>query len=207
MSESRVLLSRRGDVGAGMPDRVWYAAYGSNMLERRLRCYLEGGKATASHERNPGARDGSAPGGSMLAVVDHGLMFGRHSAAWGGGVAFLDEEGESGLSYVRLWDLGREQFEDVGAQENGLGAGEMGVDWGALFETGIWRSKVARWYGTFLCFGEWEGRPVVTVTGDFGGAWSEPGEAYRSVILEGLREAGLDEESVESYGAGWSAKW
>ncbi|MEM8924735.1 MAG: hypothetical protein AAGD35_14625 [Actinomycetota bacterium] len=127
-----------------MPELVWYAAYGSNLLWDRFRTYLEGGPVP--HRPTPtiqaGARDPSPPRGDGRWTFEHELFFAGSSPGWGGGgVAFLHPEPprpepprpgplqpgspppahqDAAATLGRRWLVTAEQFEDVFRQENGI---------------------------------------------------------------------------------------
>lgn len=118
-------------------------------------------------------------------------------------MAFLDAEPESGLSWVRLWDITREQFEDIASMENSLEPGAVVLDWAQFVRVGGSEIAGGGWYNQGLYLGDYQDSPVVTFTGDASLPWACPGEAYKSVILEGLRECGLGEDEVLDYSSRW----
>lgn len=195
---------------AAVNHRVWYAAYGSNLLAERFHRYLVGGSYGDSDREHVGARDPAAPRDARILEVPHQLRFGRESSRWGGGVAFLDPRSGSGGAVVRCWDVTSQQFGDVAAQENGLLPGELEIDIEAVVETGS-VDLADRWYGRALLLGELEGRPVVTFTCAEVPVVSTPGQPYLEVIVRGLLEAeALTVDQVPAYlhscpgvAAGW----
>ena len=200
------VFGRTSEKRVCVPERVWYAAYGSNVLEARLQCYIKGDAPTPAHARHAGCRDMSDPVKSQMAVLEHGLLFAEHSEPWQGGVAFLDPEPESGMTFVRLWNLAREQFEDIAAMENSLRPGAVHIGWQDLWEDGAWEMDGGGWYGLVVSYGDYEGDPVLGFTcPDAMKTWQEPGAPYRETILNGLVEGGLDVEVAQRYGQTWSA--
>lgn len=171
------------------PEFVWYAAYGSNLLWSRFRCYLKGEAPTENHRAHVGCRDSSDPTRDAAGVCDYPVVFAGEESSWGkGGVAFLDIE-TAGESQMRLWRVTREQFEDICAMENGLLPGAISLDFGALARRGTMIVSTMGWYGQAVYLGDFEGDPVVTFT------WRErrldlnqPSERYALVIKSGLAE-------------------
>jgi hypothetical protein len=180
-------------------ERVWYAAYGSNLLAERFHQYLVGGTYGAAAGQHAGARDPALPRQSRVIEVPHQLRFGRESTRWGGGVAFLDPVQGSGRALLRCWDVTAQQFSDVAAQENGLAPGDLEVDVARVVEAGA--VEVAdRWYGRAVALGELDGRPVVTFTCSEVPDASAPGQPYLEVIVGGLLESvALATEAVADY--------
>ena len=172
----------------GPSQRVWYAAYGSNLLEARFLRYLEGGSFPGSTRGHHGARDSTPPAGWRLLQVDRQLCFGHESTRWGGGgVAFLDPAAASGQAWVRCWDVTAEQFADVAAQENGMQPGDLDVDMAAI-EAGGTVELTGRWYGAAVLLGRVDDRPVVTFTSPSPPIATVPHETYLSVVGRGLLE-------------------
>src|SRR5690606_5815322 len=155
---------------------------------------------------HPGSRDPSDPVRSQLAVVDHGLIFAEYSEAWGGGVAFLDPEPESGLTYVRLYDLTAQQFEDIVAQENGQQPGAINIGWPDVWSKSASNVPGDSWYSLVIYLGEYLELPIVGFTcPDAMKDWKNPGPAYVNTILNGLLESELEESRAFAYGKTWSA--
>lgn len=169
-------------------DRVWYGAYGSNILEARFMCYIEGGSYAPSHPKHIGARDNQKPGPESPIV--HGpwsLSFGLSSERWGGGVAFLDPDVDEGAC-LRCWDITVQQFVDVAAQENGLQPGDVAIDIDQVIDAG--EIEIGdTWYSRIVYLGDYHGRPLMTFTSPKPVEPKPPGEPYLSVILNGLLEA------------------
>ena len=169
-------------------ERVWYGAYGSNVLEERFLRYIEGGSYAPQQPPHVGARDTQGPGPKSPLV--HGpwsLSFGYKSERWGGGVAFLDPD-FSQRACIRCWDVTDQQFMDIAAQENGLQPGEVDVDIAGLKDSGELIIGDT-WYSRIVYLGEYLGQPVMTFTSPKPVEAHAPGESYLSVILNGFLEA------------------
>jgi hypothetical protein len=185
-----------------MTDLVWYACYGSNLARERFLRYLNG---DASHL---GARDPSPPRASAAVRVDHALGFGRTSARWGGGVAFLhraeaNRVGIRGATLARLWLVTGPQFADVLAQENGLAPGDLDVNVPADGDRAVTCSGPdlqGAPYGCVLQLGSRSGRPVLTFTAAEAPSPNAPSEQYLAVMATGLKESHrLDAAAVAAY--------
>merc|ERR1712000_428846 len=72
---------------------VWYLSYGSNLLEERFLCYIEGGTPPGSKSFHSGSRDKRKPIQSKGCFLRHEMVFARESATWqNGSVAFIKEK-------------------------------------------------------------------------------------------------------------------
>lgn len=160
---------------------VWYAAYGSNLLEERFMTYIKGGNSRFNGRSYPGCRDKSDPIRTEAYVIEYPIYFGNQSSSWdGGGVAFLDDHCRPDkVTLGRIYLITEEQFEDIQSQEG--------------------NSK--RWYGKRVYLGEVDGYPVWTFTSEMRNDSNKPSNDYLNVIKAGILETypELDEEAIESY--------
>ena len=174
-------------------DRVWYAAYGSNLSRERFARYLCGGApdgATVTHVY-PGCRDPSDPLDDVADEIDLELAFGGTSLTWGGGVALVRPGPRR--AKVRLYLLTREQFADVVAQENW-------IEPGTLFYEGPTTLDRAHVYRVVLVVGDRDGIPVVTLSQDSDVPLARPSAAYLRHIAIGLREShALSDDEIVDY--------
>ncbi|XVF11800.1 hypothetical protein REPUB_Repub08aG0059000 [Reevesia pubescens] len=100
---------------------IWYATFGSNMWKSRFLCYIEGGQATGMTKPCSGSMDRNPPKESLWKTFPHRLFFGRNfTQTWGpGGVAFFHPQSNSqDKTYMCLYRITLEQFNDVLLQEN-----------------------------------------------------------------------------------------
>lgn len=185
--------------------RVWYAAYGSNLDENRLRIYLEGGTLTGSNIHAEGSRDRSRPRRSAPIYLAHGLLFAGHSVRWGGAPAFLNPIPGSGQSLCRAYDITWEQFEDIVSQENSRSAGSVTFNLKAVAGAeGRFVLDESWRYNAVLFLGMLDDLPVLTITSnreDVLSARAAPSHAYLEVITLGLRQAypGMTDEEITDY--------
>src|SRR5271163_1351354 len=108
---------------------VWYGCYGSNLLQARFNCYLQGGRVPGMSKPCVGARDPTLPSKSFFKWVPYSVFFAyANESTWGfgGGVMFDLSSRDKGLesnkhrkSCMRLYKVTLQQFNDVVAQENG----------------------------------------------------------------------------------------
>ncbi|NLY75371.1 MAG: hypothetical protein GX075_08700 [Firmicutes bacterium] len=143
---------------------VWYAVYGSNLLERRFLCYIRGG--TFNGITYHGCHDKSLPKSIRQYSMTYPVYFSKKAPKWdSGGVAFIrnipmNEKLTLGKAYL----ITHEQFKEVQNQE-GL-----------------------KWYGKEIYLGELDGYPVLTITSPTEEALNPPSFPYLKVIYDGLRE-------------------
>ncbi len=185
------------------PDRVWYAAFGSNMHGRRLRCYLSGGRPPGGTRTYPGCRDPRPPERSVPVMLPGVLYFATESPVWTGGRAFYDPDG-AGETAARAHLLTAAQFSDIAAQEMYREPGRD-VDLTRAVPDSRTRLGPGR-YETLVCPGRLDGHPVLTLTAP----WSHrdvpgnpPSAAYLRHLAAGLVEShGWSAEHVAAYLAG-----
>ncbi|WP_431035075.1 histone deacetylase [Streptomyces sp. P6-2-1] len=195
---------RRLEPWGGAPeaaiDRIWYVSYGSNMRLSRFLAYLRGGRAEGGALEHPGCRDPEPPRAWAALELSGRLYFATESRIWGGGRAFFapaevsgTERTDSGTGPVlaRAYDVSREQFADVAAQEMyrapGDGPGLATVLAGG--ERAV-RCGPGR-YETLLCLGALDGRPALTFTAPWRAAdvpRNPPSERYLAQLAGGLGE-------------------
>ncbi|MBO8197811.1 histone deacetylase [Streptomyces smyrnaeus] len=144
-----------------MPERIWYAAYGSNAHRERLRAYICGGRPEGAARSYPGCRDGRMPTRSVPVELPGVLYFATTSPVWGGGRAFHDPDAQ-GTTLAVAHLLTPAQFSDVAAQEMGR---EPGADLDLAEVLGRGRASLGEGrYETLVSPGELDGYPVVTFT-------------------------------------------
>lgn len=195
---------RRLEPWAGAPERavrrVWYVSYGSNMRLARFLTYVHGGRPEGGALAHPGCRDPEPPRAWAALELRGRLYFATESRVWGGGRAFFEPPVSSGRSgtgagrvFARAYDVSREQFADVAAQEMYCAPGD-GPALGAVLAGGerAVRCGPGR-YETLLCLGALDGRPALTFTAPWRAADvapNPPSERYLAQLAEGLGETG-----------------
>lgn len=181
--------------------RVWYAAYGSNLNQDRLMCYLEGRKPEGAHTEMLGSRDSTPPEDISTFESTHELYFAEMSATWKGGVAFIidDESTTPTKTLFKLYDVGPEQFKDIAHQECGLEPGKVNISLEVVKRKGYLDFCDGR-YDRILYLGD-KGYPIFTVTSsiDRRDSIQEPSENYLHHIVNGLKSMGLTENDISDY--------
>jgi len=102
---------------------VWYASYGSNLLEARFNCYIFGGRVDGMARDSYGARDPTPASASTVLRLPYRVFFAHaRRSFWGfGGAAMLDlAPKDSHEALIKLYKVTLQQFNDIVAQENGL---------------------------------------------------------------------------------------
>jgi len=186
-----------------LEQRVWYAAYGSNLALGRFRCYLSGGRPLGGAREYAGCRDPRPPERMLSLHVEGGLVFAGQSGVWGGGMAFYDATAP-GWAACRAYLLTTDQFVDVVAQEmRRPPGGEFARNLaGVLPEVGSVHTLGPGRYETVLRLGEREGVPMFTVTHDdvAGLELAAPTAPYLRWIAAGLHDAhGWDSARIGGY--------
>lgn len=177
-----------------MTDRIWYAAYGTNMALDRLTCYLAGGTPPGASLACPGGRDPSPPQDVRPVALQGGVYFAWESPTWGGGIAFYDPH-SAGTSVGRAYLLTAGQLSDLAAQEMHRPPG-ADLDLDELLRTGACTLGPGR-YESLHVVGRLDDEPVVTFTASWepdGAHHNAPVAAYLTTMGRGLLE-----------GQGWTA--
>ncbi|MEV6732706.1 MULTISPECIES: histone deacetylase [unclassified Streptomyces] len=183
-----------------VPERVWYASYGSNMHMDRLAAYIAGGTPAGAARTYPGCRDRRAPERSLAVELQGRLYFATESAVWGGGRGLYDPTAPG-------WMRGRAHLVTVG-QVSDIAAQEMGdepgtdLDLTAALRHGRDELGPGR-YETLICPGTIEDIPVLTFTAP----WTlgevdvlPPSAVYLRYLAGGLLESGpWEEQDIAEY--------
>ncbi len=163
---------------------IWYVSYGSNMLEERFLCYIEGGRFEGSASYREPCEDPTRPLLKRAIDIPYDMYFGNYSGSWEGcGVSFLDttKEGHAlGLAYL----ITRDQFEHVAAEENGGRSPGYG-----------------NWYEDIISLGEMDGFEMLTISNNELRPYNEPCEDYLNTLKRGIREnwPAMSEEDIDNY--------
>ena len=171
---------------------IFYASYGSNMLESRFHCYIRGGQPEGSAKIQPGCFDTTLPTEKENITIHRELYFARESGSWqGGGVAFIGTEpNEQAHTLGRMYLITAGQFIDIIRQENDF-YGNLVIDLGKAIEQGSLIIHPTWWYGNLLYLGDKNGHPIFTFTHATPQpeAINPPGENYLRTIIAGLKES------------------
>ncbi|MBX5333242.1 hypothetical protein HQO90_19800 [Rhodococcus fascians] len=90
-----------------MSDRLWYVAYGSNLLRERFFVYLTGAEDGSEFGSHPPAPSSTAVDAERWLWIDHALYFAGVSRRWTGASAFVSlttDPAEPSLAHAYLID-------------------------------------------------------------------------------------------------------
>ncbi|RZB55796.1 Histone deacetylase 5 isoform B [Glycine soja] len=210
LSELKVDADKETDVSSTWRSElsnvyIWYASYGSNMWKAILNCHLAGGQVEGMKKDCSGSVNRTLPKAILWKTFPCHIFFGCDSShSWGvGGVAFLNpEKNFQHNTYMCLYKISLEQFNDILFQENALSldAGSPLFDIttvNAISNKEFNSLEVVKgaWYGNVVYLGKEQDIPVVTMTCsllDIGNFKSgklplrAPNKAYANTLIKGL---------------------
>ena len=161
-------------------DPVWYAAYGSNLSEKRFAYYLLGGICEENGKRYTGCSEKTLWRGEAQSTTFYGrVYFGNSSPSWNGkGVAFFVSDPAMQVE-MRLYKITRRQLREIWQQEG----------------------NCAGWYDRLLCLGLHTDRcPIYTITASRERPLNPPDEAYAELMRRALiRYCGYTPVKAERY--------
>lgn len=168
---------------------VWYAAYGSNVDQRRFITYLTGGPVPGTDDIQTGALDAAPPRRDEPYTFTQSIRFAHHSRRWNGATAVLDHTANSAGALGRRYLITESQFADVVAQENrrpvaDLPLAELAMDTVHAFTN--------RSYDGLLLVDTDDGIPIVTFTSPTDPAELDPAPpspAYLGTLVRGILDA------------------
>ena len=169
---------------------IWYASYGSNILEERFLCYITGGQPKGAKRINKECSDKSLPLQNKKILINSELYFAKESGTWSkGGVAFIKTHfDKSQQTYGRMYLITEEQFAEVVKQETDSEEKPV-IDFKSITEKGSGIVKENSWYGNILFLATQDEFPIFTFTfQDDTQKINKPGKEYLKPIINGLRE-------------------
>ncbi|ATL68238.1 histone deacetylase [Nocardia terpenica] len=177
------------------PDRVWYAAYGSNLHADRFAYYLRGGPLPGTPRTYPGCRDSAPPQDIRPLTLPGCVYFAWESPVWTGGIAFYADRPPTGWprgTAARGYLLTAQQFSDLRTQEMYRVPGEApDLDLRDTLRHGRSVLGPGR-YDTLIHVGDIDGAPVLTFTSSWDPATVDlraPSARYLTVLATGLAES------------------
>ncbi|WP_227979552.1 histone deacetylase [Nocardia spumae] len=185
---------------------VWYAAYGSNLFERRFTYYRAGGNPPGTPRIYPGFRDATPPPDSRPLTLSGCIYFAGESPVWSGGVAFYAHRPPSGWpagAAARGYLLTVGQFTDLMAQEMHRDPGEVAeFDPAEVVRHGVLSLGDGR-YETLWHVDDLDGYPVLTFSSPSEPHTAEltkPSARYLHMLSAGLREShGWSSDAIVRY--------
>ncbi|RKO71241.1 hypothetical protein D7322_13920 [Sphingobacterium puteale] len=181
--------------------KVWYACYGSNLLQERFLCYIKGGQPAGANTSYDGCDDKTLPINSEQMYIPAELYFAKVSKNWNGGIAFIRTTfTPTASTYGRIYLITKGQLIDIARQETNTST-SLEIEFGKVIKNGSYIFKQPSWYGNILYLGEHNGFPIFTITNEQDSQSStKPSIAYLKTIIDGLREShGLDNLAIFDY--------
>ncbi|REA58163.1 hypothetical protein DSL64_21385 [Dyadobacter luteus] len=183
-------------------DKVWYACYGSNILEERFLCYVRGGQPNGAKRTYDGCGDKTLPDANEDFHISSELYFAKESENWeNGGVAFIRTSFEPGVSTIgRIYLVTKGQLTDIARQETNTKQG-LTIDFDRAIEDGSYIFKRPSSYGNIVYLGPQNGYPIFTLTNENDlQQLTKPSKNYIETISRGIREAhNLDDKTILEY--------
>lgn len=183
-----------------MANYIWYAAYGSNMIEERFLCYIRGGTPMGSTTTYPGCADTSLPLDNEDSFICSELYFARKSACWNSGIAFIKNDfSETAPTFARIYLITEEQFIQVVEQE--IKTPGIAINFMQTKQDGSSIIKKNSWYGRIIYLGEQRDFPMFTFTGENDRTdFNRPDDNYLKTIIKGIREShDIDDIAILEY--------
>jgi hypothetical protein len=183
-------------------DKVWYACYGSNMLQERFLYYIIGGKHKGAKTTYEGCNDKTLPVDNEDFYICSELYFAKESNNWdNGGVAFIRTLFEPQASTIgRIYLITKGQLIDIARQETKTKT-ELKIDFDKAIESGYYIFKRPSWYGNLLYLGLQNSYPIFTLTNENDlQPLTKPSKKYIKTISEGIKEAhNFDDKTILEY--------
>lgn len=182
--------------------KVWYACYGSNLLEERFQCYISGGQPKNAKRIYPGCSDRNFSGIWKPVRIPGKLYFAKSSKTWsGGGAGFIRTTAGEAETLGRRYLITEQQFIELVQQEIKF-EGEFHIDLNEVRSKGFLDMKNDSWYGKILYLGEQDGNSVFTFTNEIflEEEINAPHPYYLKIIIEGLKETyKMSNAEIENY--------
>lgn len=181
---------------------IWYASYGSNILEERFLCYIQGGRPVGSTKTYSGSSDKTPPLRKEQIVINMELYFAGHSAVWDNeGISYLQRSSDTqtktlGIMYL----ISKQQFFDLLNQEAfNLKSIPVNIDKAISDKSLIFDSNSL--YNTIIFLGMKDDFPIFTLTAkDKVQEPNKPSKSYLKTIIMGIKETyQLIDEEIGDY--------
>lgn len=182
---------------------IWYASYGSNILQERFHCYIRGGKPKGSNTKYNGCNDKTLPLNNEDFYIPSELYFAKESIkTWeGGGVGFIANKFGNERTLGRIYLITKEQFIDVIKQECDIKQ-DIPLDFELIVKQESFVLKETNWYNKIIYLGDQSGYPIFTFThdGDYFDEINKPNKNYLKLIMKGLKEiTNFNEYDIADY--------
>jgi len=185
-----------------LQDKIWYACYGSNLLEERFICYIKGGQPKGAQKTYEGCRDKTLPADNEDFYICSELYFAKQSSNWdNGGVAFIRTVFEPQASTIgRIYLITKDQLIDIARQETQTTT-ELLIDFDRAIKDGSYIFKRPSWYGNLLYLGKQNEYPIFSLTNENDLQPStKPSKSYLKIICQGIKEShNIDDTTIFDY--------
>jgi len=181
-----------------LQDKVWYACYGSNLLEERFLCYIRGGQPAGAKTVYGGCVDKTLPSESEDMHINCELYFARASKNWdNGGVAFIRTTSNPTVSTMgRIYLITKGQLIDIAKQETKT-VSDLEIDFNKAILEGAHLFKEKSWYGNLLYIGQHNDYPLFTLTNESDNQpETKPSIGYLKTICLGIKQTHGFEDAI-----------
>ncbi|WBL23893.1 hypothetical protein [Zunongwangia sp. HRR-M8] len=172
-------------------ERIWYACYGSNLMEDRFLCYVAGGTPKGAKRTYVGCEDKALPKANKSFIINHELYFAKSSKTWSGGAAAFirPNEDKTAKTYGKIYSISKGQFVDLVKQEIAF-EGDLSIDFEKVIKKGYLDVATEVWYDRILFLGFHDEMPVFSFTNAkfMSEELNAPHPFYLEKIILGLRE-------------------
>jgi len=172
-------------------DYIWYASYGSNILEERFLYYIKGGQPAGATKKYSGCSDKSLPIEKEEIYICSELYFAKKSKTWNnGGVCFIKTNFDPQIQTLgRMYLITKQQFIDVIRQETATEK-EISIDFEGAVSEGSMIFNYGSWYGNLIYLGTQKNFPIFTFTNQINIIEpNKPSQNYLKTIIKGIQEA------------------
>jgi hypothetical protein len=181
---------------------IWYASYGSNILEQRFLCYIQGGRPVGSTKTYSGSSDKTPPLRKEQIIINMELYFAGSSSVWdNGGIAYIAPSLNSSFKTLgRMYLISKQQFLDLLNQE-AFNLKSIPINFNKAISDKSLIFDSNSLYNTIIFLGMKDGFPIFTLTakGKVHEA-NKPSESYLKIIIKGLKETyQLNDEEIRDY--------
>jgi len=170
---------------------LWYASYGSNILESRFHCYIKGGQPEGSSKKYIGCSNNELPKSKKEITINRELYFAKKSKSWDkGGVCFIKNNIDKNAKTLgRMYLITSDQYVEIVIQETNH-EGALVIDFDRAKELGSYIFKRKSWYGNLIYLGEEDCYPIFTFTNEknLEDEINPPSHNYLLSIITGLKE-------------------
>lgn len=165
----------------GQEEMVWYVAYGSNLLEERLKFYIEGGLCVYNGKYYRGCKDKTLFSETRPIIIPYDMYYSNYNkGSWeNSAVSFLNLS-YPGKAYGKAYKIKRSQLDEIHLQEG----------------------SSSTWYPNVIQLENIEGLPAYTVANyqDMNKeSFSKVSAEYGYVLYKGMKETYPELSDIEIF--------